>query len=132
MRSEETTVWRMFKAVDDARQGRQVLQSPTPDSKIEEIIARTWASREEAPSLAVPQLGGPLAYWAARMRRNGSLVAVFAEFVSEAELDAIAYPHPISGPFTMRQGFEFIRFHIDRHHGHLLSLAHLPKTGSQL
>jgi hypothetical protein len=54
------------------------------------------------------------------MRRNAALVWAFAEVVAEHELDAVAYPHPISGPFTMRQGFEFIRFHLDRHRDHLL------------
>lgn len=119
VRAEEATLWRMFKAVDDARRRGEVLASPTPNDSIEEIVARTWREREEAPPLAVPQLGEPGSYWMARMRRNAPLVEEFAELVREEELDALAYPHPISGPFTLRQGLEFVRFHIDRHRGHL-------------
>lgn len=127
VRAEEATLWRMFKAIDDWRRFDEVLASPTPEATIEEIVARTWREREEAPPLAVPQLGEPGSYWMARMRRNASLVREFAELVREQELDSLAYPHPISGPFTMRQGLEFIRFHIDRHRGQLEAAE--PRSG---
>lgn len=119
VRAEEATLWRMFKAVDDHRCRGEVLSSPTPEASIEEIVDRTWGDQVDAPPLAVPQLGGPAAYWVVRMARNASLVSAFAERVREDELDRLAYPHPISGPFTMRQGLQFVRFHIDRHRGHL-------------
>lgn len=127
VRAEEVTVWRMVKAVEDARRRDEVLVSPTPRATIEEIAERTWGDRVEAPPLAVPQLGEPGSYWMARMRRNASLVREFAELVREQELDSLAYPHPISGPFTMRQGLEFIRFHIDRHRGQLEAAE--PRSG---
>lgn len=117
--AEEATVWRMFKAVEDARASRELMESPTPGASIEEIVDRTWETREQAPPLAVPRLGGSLRYWRARMERNAALVAEFGALVRESELDTIAYPHPISGPFTMRQGLQFIRFHLDRHGGQL-------------
>ena len=120
VRAEETTLWRMFKAVEDWRTSGEALRSPTPDSRIEDIVDRTWNVREKAPPLAVPSLGASRSYWSERMRRNEALVSAFAELVEEAELDDLAYPHPISGPFTLRQGLEFIRFHLDRHHGHVL------------
>lgn len=119
VRAEEATLWRMFKAVDDWRRRGEVLTSPTPEAGIEEVVERTWGERVEAPPLAVPQLGEPGSYWMVRMERNASLVRAFADLVSEEELDALSYPHPISGPFTMRQGFQFVRFHMDRHRGHL-------------
>ncbi len=119
VRAEETTVWRMFKAVEDARDLGEVLRSPTPEARIEDIVERTWTLREVAPPLAIPSLGGSPTYWTVRLRRNGVLVAAFADLVDETELDMIAYPHPISGPFTMRQGLEFIRFHLDRHRAHI-------------
>ena len=120
VRAEEATLWRMFKAVEDWRTSGEALRSPTPDSRIEEIVDRTWSPREEAPPLAMPTLGSSIAYWRERMRRNTALVSAFADLVSEEELDELAYPHPISGPFTLRQGLEFIRFHIDRHRAHIL------------
>lgn len=120
VRAEEATIWRMFGAVEDARAGRERLESPTPDAPIEEVVDRTWRVREDAPPLAVPRLRGSPAYWATRMERNAALVDAFAALVDPSELDTLAYPHPISGPFTMRQGLEFIRFHLDRHRQHLL------------
>jgi len=120
VRAEEVTVWRMFGAVEEARATPGPPQSPTPDSTIEDIVDRTWAVREVAPPLAVPSLGGSFAYWSVRLLRNRALVAAFAELVDESELDDVAYPHPISGPFTMRQGLQFIRFHLDRHRAHVL------------
>ncbi len=120
VRAEEATIWRMFKAVEDARASREILKSSSPEASIEEIVGRTWKVREEAPPLAIPKLGGSEAYWSVRMRRNAALVSAFADLVDESELDMIAYPHPISGAFTMRQGFEFIRFHLDRHRDHIL------------
>jgi hypothetical protein len=120
IRAEEVTIWRMFKAVEDFRAYREWIVSETPDQSIEEIVERTWAGNVAAPPLAVPKLGGSPAYWAVRLQRNTDLVRAFAQLVDESELDAVAYPHPISGPFTMRQGLEFIRFHLDRHRNHLV------------
>lgn len=120
VKAEEATVWRMFKAVEDARNAGEVFVSPTPGATIEEIVERTWKTREDAPPLAIPKLGGSRTYWSVRMTGNAALVAAFAELVAESDLDAIAYPHPISGPFTMRQGLQFIRFHLDRHRGHIM------------
>ena len=120
VRAEEATLWRMFKSVEDWRTFREALRSPTPGERIEDIVDRTWDVREQAPPLAVPVLGAPISYWSERMRRNAALVSAFADLVAEDELDGLAYPHPISGPFTLRQGLEFIRFHLDRHRGHIL------------
>lgn len=117
--AEEATVWRMFKAVEDERRGVVGPRSDTPRDTIEEVVARTWGERVEAPPLAVPRWGGPKSYWLERMKRNARLLALFAETVREGELDTFAYEHPISGPFTLRQGVEFVRFHIERHLGHL-------------
>jgi hypothetical protein len=66
----------------------------------------------DAPSLGIPSLGASARYGSTRLRRNADLVAMFAEVVTEDEFDGAAYPHPISGPFTMRQGLRFIRFHL--------------------
>lgn len=130
--AEEVTLWRMSKAVDDARLLGEVLVSPTPDDTIEQVVERTWGERVEAPPLAVPRLGEPGSYWLTRMRRNAALVRDFADLVREEELDALAYPHPISGPFTLRQGLQFIRFHLDRHRGHLEEAADVRRLGRPL
>lgn len=119
VRAEEATLWRMFTAVDDHRLRGDVLTSPTPEASIEDIVDRTWGEQVDAPPLAVPQLGGSARYWLERMVGNAALVRAFVEHVRDHELDHLAYLHPISGPFTMRQGLQFVRFHIDRHRGHL-------------
>lgn len=119
VRAEEVTIWRMFLSVENERAGVEALRSPTPDVPIEDVIDRTWRPREEAPPLAVPKLGGSFAYWCMRLARNAELVEAVVDLVEESELDVMAYPHPISGLFTLRQGLQFIRFHLDRHRGHL-------------
>ncbi|HSM05408.1 MAG TPA: DinB family protein [Longimicrobiales bacterium] len=126
VRAEEVTVWRMFGAVEDHRAGRGTMSSDTPDASIEEIVDRTWAGDVDAPPLAVPRLGGSHVYWAARMARNAGLVEALGELLDPSELEAVAYPHPISGAFTIRQGLAFIRFHLDRHRGHLTDAGSGP------
>lgn len=121
VRAEEATLWRMFSSVEDARRGKEGPQSQTPEDSIEEVTRRTWSEVVEAPPLAVPSLKGSMAYWLERMRRNAMLVEAFVALVDATELDTVAYNHPISGPFTMRQGLEFVRFHIDRHLGQMSS-----------
>ena len=123
VRAEEATVWRMFKAVEDERRGDTGPRSTTPTETIEQVVERTWREPVEAPPLAVPRWGGALSYWLERMKRNAGVLSRFAELVREEELDVLAYEHPISGPFTMRQGMNFVRFHIERHHAHLLEAS---------
>ena len=77
VRAEEVTIWRMFKAVEDARASREIMKSPTPEASIEEIVDRTWRVREDVPPLAAPKLGASRAYWSVRMRRNAALVSAF-------------------------------------------------------
>jgi hypothetical protein len=120
VRAEEATLWRMFKAVEDSRKAGDVLTSRTPHESIEEIVDRTWGGDVPAPPLAIPKLGGSVSYWSTRLARNADLVSAFGDFMTLGELESVAYPHPISGAFTMRQGLEFIRFHLDRHRAHLL------------
>lgn len=119
VRAEEVTIWRMWSELDQARSGGETATSETPDLSIEEIVERTWQPREQAPPLAVPSLGGAVSYWLERLRGHRQLLAAFADALDDRELDAIAYLHPISGPFTLRQGLQFIRFHLERHLVHV-------------
>ena len=130
VRAEEATIWRMFTAVEDARASKEGPISQTPDQTIEEITDRTWGGPVESPPLAVPQLRGSLAYWLLRLAGNGRLVEAFASLVSDAELNTVAYNHPISGPFTMRQGLDFCRFHLQRHHEQLKQALDLGPRGA--
>jgi hypothetical protein len=46
----------------------------------------------------------------------------FGDEITDDELRLIAHPHPISGPLSFGQRFEFLRFHIDRHVGQVSKL----------
>ena len=119
VRAEEATVWRMFGAVEEARAGGPAPEGMRPDASIERIVDETWKEAEEAPPLAVPSLGGSAAYWTARLEAQQPIVSGLVDRLAEGELDGVAYLHPISGPFTLRQALQFIRFHLDRHREHI-------------
>ena len=115
VRAEDATVWRMYGAVGEARAGAAPPTDMRPEAAIERIVEETWQEAEEAPPLAVPSLRGSPAYWTARLEAQQPIVSRLVDCLDDGELDGVAYLHPISGPFTMRQGLQFIRFHLDRH-----------------
>jgi len=117
--AEEVTLWRMWTAVKDSRCGHDPIVCETPDLSIEEVVDRTWRPKEKAPPLARPRLEGSIEYWLSRLRRNRQILFAFCAELSAEDLDRVAYPHPISGPLTVRQGLQFIRFHLDRHAEHI-------------
>ena len=82
---------------------------------IEEIGAATWRDREQAPRGTTPRWGGPFAYWAAALRACQPLLEELGDALEGAPLEAVVFPHPISGPLDARQWLEFFRFHLDRH-----------------
>lgn len=84
---------------------------------IEEVIRRTWKEKELVPAVAAPRMSGPLAYWIAALDGLQSQLEAFGSLLTDADLSLIAHPHPISGPLSFGQRFEFLRFHIDRHRG---------------
>lgn len=112
----------MWKALDGIRRGAPVWQGVPSNAghSIESIVETTWKSREIVPPIAAPSWGGPVAYWITALRAgHGVLEALGRELElmeqQGVQLEQIIYPHPISGPLDMRQRFEFLRFHLDRH-----------------
>jgi len=79
------------------------------------VVARTWQPREIAPEPARPTWGGPLAYWAERLRACRAMVQALAPVLEGLDLERVIHPHPISGPLDARQRLQFLRFHMDRH-----------------
>lgn len=78
-------------------------------------MAGTWQPKEVAPGIATPHIGGPLEAWISSLR---SLRAVLTDLATELEgldLEAIVFPHYLSGPLDGRQRLEFLRFHMERH-----------------
>lgn len=84
---------------------------------IEQIVARTWQEKEIVPKGAGPDWGGPLEFWVIALRANQHLLAAFTTRFAQLGLDPeqVVHPHPISGPLDVRQRFQFLRFHLDRH-----------------
>ena len=108
-----TKVW---AAVDDLRSVKRWSgELPNRGKRIEEIIAATWQPKETAPPVATPHFGGPLAAWISSQRCLTPLLRDLATQLEGQRLDAIVFPHFLSGPLDARQRLEFLRFHIERH-----------------
>ncbi len=109
-------ITKMWAALTEFRAGKHwSMALPHRGKPIEDVIATTWQSREQAPETAIPRFGGPLAAWVAALRRLALLLADLARELEGHNLETIVFPHVISGPLDARQRLEFIRFHIERH-----------------
>lgn len=97
-------------------------ESPNAGASIEAIVARTWKPREAAPPIATPHIGGPLAYWVACTRTLTAILADLGARLDGVPLDAIVFPHFLSGPLDARQRLEFLRFHIERHRAQIAAI----------
>lgn len=80
----------MFEAVEDARASRESLTSETPSQTIENIVDRTWGGDVDAPPLAIPRLGGSVAYWSIRIPPDPGL----GSMAHRTEIDGPAVPPP--------------------------------------
>ena len=107
----------MMIAIDAWRRGDPVWTQPNPtrDDTIETIIEATWRPKEKVPEGAGPQWGGPLSYWVSVHAACHSVVEDVAARIREDELDQVVFPHPISGPLTLRQRLGFLRYHMQHH-----------------
>ncbi len=82
---------------------------------IEEIIARTWREREDAPPNATPQTNGPLGYWVASLSACQPVLDALVRHLDGLDPAAVIAPHFLSGPLDVYQRFEFLRWHMDHH-----------------
>lgn len=107
----------MMSAIEAWRRGQPVWTDANPNrgKTIEEIIRATWRKKETAPESAGPTMGGPLPYWTALFQASHHVVERVAEEIQADELDDVIYPHFLSGPLTMRQRLEFLRYHMQHH-----------------
>ena len=127
-RAEEAGVSGMWRALDGYRRGAS-LWSGDPVHRglsIEEVVAQTWQPKEQAPEIAAPHWGGSLAYWVARLRSQQVVLEALATALSGVALEAVIYPHPLSGPLDVRQRLAFLRFHLDRHRDQVEALKGEP------
>jgi hypothetical protein len=82
---------------------------------IEEVVDRTWQSKEKAPEIARPKWGGPTEFWILSLNNCQPLLESLGNALAGFDLEKIIHPHPISGPINILQRMEFLRFHLDRH-----------------
>lgn len=107
----------MWRAVEAYRKGTPVWlgEHTNRGRSIEAIVEQTWQPKEQVPAIAAPRIGGSLGFWCFSLLNLQHLLEAFSRMVKEEELETIIHPHPISGPLDIRQRFEFLQFHINRH-----------------
>ena len=89
-------------------------------------MAATWKPKEVAPGIATPHIGGPLEAWISSLRSLRTVLADLAQELDGLDLEAIVFPHYLSGPLDGRQRLEFLRFHMVRHIAQIRRLQSHP------
>jgi len=122
--AEQGAIFGMWKTLYAIRNGTfaRSYESPHRDWSVEQIIAETWKEKEQVPAVAAPRLGGTLAFWKSSLLSLQEVLQAFGDDLNDDELRLQAHPHPISGAMDFQQRLEFLRFHIERHQGQVLSI----------
>lgn len=115
--AEQNGLVAIYKTIQANEEGKSVWEGD-PVNKglpIEVIIERTWKTKEAVPASAAPRVGGPIDLWTSYLKSLDVPLRGLTNKLTDEGLDIMTFPHPISGPFDIRQRLEFLRFHIDRH-----------------
>src|SRR5690349_19073139 len=81
--AEISGVTKIWAAADQVRAGIQWTDArPNHGQSIEAVIDQTWKTKEIAPSIATPHIGGPLSVWISCFK---SLRPVLADLAKELE-----------------------------------------------
>ena len=114
--AEVSGLTKIWAAANQVRSGiRWTDARPNHGQPIEVVIERTWKSKEIAPPIATPHIGGPLTAWISCLKSLRPVLADLASELEDIDLEAIVYPHYLSGPLDGRQRLEFLRYHMERH-----------------
>jgi hypothetical protein len=97
---------------------------------IEEIIEKTWRTKEQVPETAKPRWGGPLEYWILALDNCQNLLESLCAKLEGYDPEQIIYPHIISGPLNVIQRMEFLRFHLNRHQNQVENIKALREFPS--
>lgn len=126
--AEQGGILSIWKAAVGVRTGEPVWigHSSHEGLSIEEVVERTWRPREEVPEGAAPRMGGPLGFWTVSLSGCQALLPSLTAALEGLDLNAVIFPHPISGPLDARQRLEFLRFHLDRHLGQVEAIRMSP------
>lgn len=114
--AELSGIAKMWEASTALRAGtRWDGELPNRGKRIEQVVQETWKPKELAPSIATPQGEGPLRFWLTAFRSLQNVLAALAAQLEGLALDAVIFPHYLSGPLDARQRLEFLRYHMERH-----------------
>lgn len=113
--AEHMGVRKIWQAADSAGTEGALEESSNAGLSIEEVIAGTWKTREQAPPEATPSGEGSLDYWTACFRACQPVLEELGARLEGVELSTVIFPHFLCGPLDARQRLEFLRFHIERH-----------------
>ena len=122
--AEQNGLVAIYKTIHAKAEGKAVWEGEPVNKglSIEAIIDRTWQVKEIVPASAAPRVGGPVDLWTNLLQSLNIPLKGLSDKLSDDDLDIMTFPHPISGPFDIRQRLEFLRFHINRHRGQLIAL----------
>jgi hypothetical protein len=126
--AEQGSVNRVWAAADALRKGQPAWagESVHRGKSIEQIVAETWAPRQQAPDIATPRRRGPLAYWTIAIQCNQPLLEALPAALEGLDAAEVITPHPISGPWDARQWLAFVRFHLDLHRRQIEGIMRAP------
>lgn len=122
--AEQGGVLGMWKSLNAHRHGKKVWEGEEVHEglTIEEVVDKTWKSKETVPPVAAPRMGGPITFWIISLSGLQNQLDALGKELTDDELKIMTQPHPISGPLNMRQRFEFLRFHLDRHKSQVIDI----------
>ncbi|RYU96479.1 DinB family protein [Emticicia agri] len=122
--AEQNGLVAIYKTIQAKEEGKSVWEGEQINKglSIEIIIERTWQAKEIVPASAAPRVGGPIDLWTNYLQSLDIPLNGLANKLTDEDLTIMTFPHPISGPFDIRQRLEFLRFHIDRHRGQVAAL----------
>lgn len=123
----------IWKAIEAERKGTPAWAGPSANDglSIEEIIDRTWQTKEKVPAGAEPKWFGPIDIWVSWLRHGQRSVEDLIPAMRDLNPERIIWPHPISGPMNVLQRMDFLRFHMDRHRQQILRLIGHPDYPEQ-
>ncbi len=125
--AELSGITKISAAASQYRRGARWTDAlPNAGRSAREIIAATWTERVDAPSIVVPNIGGPLSVWVSTFRALGGVLREVCVTLDGLPLDEIIYPHIFSGPMSARQRLDFLRVHMERHQAQMARVQQDP------
>ena len=115
--AEMSGVSKIWSAAEGMRKGKPIWQGEHTNRglSIEEVVARTWKTKEVAPPLVAPRFGGPASYWIENLRSSQQLLERLEPVLEGLPIETVIFPHFLSGPLDAGQRIDFLRFHMMRH-----------------